>query len=94
MLQDEADKLRKDYFIPLGSSSYGSLILKRQKPEFEAKVERLRALVKAYADCVRKDIAKAIGATRQDLLKALWPEDKGRSAKAMAKTFGERRAER
>jgi hypothetical protein len=73
MLQDEADRLRKDYFIPLGSSSYGSLILKREKPDFEAKVERLRELVKAYGDCVRKDISKAIASTRDDLLGALWP---------------------
>jgi hypothetical protein len=35
------------YFIPLGSSSYGSLILKREKADFETKVERLRGLVKA-----------------------------------------------
>lgn len=72
MLQDEANKLRKEYFIPLGSSSYGSLVLKREKPEFEAKVERLRALVDAYAERVRDDIAKAIVATRNDLLNALW----------------------
>jgi hypothetical protein len=85
MLQDEADKLRKNYFIPLGSSSYGSLILKREKPEFEAKVERLRALVNAYADCVRKDIANAIGATRQDLLKALWPRIKAAPPKPWLK---------
>jgi hypothetical protein len=85
VLQDEATKLRKDYFIPLGSSSYGSLILKREKSEFEAKVERLRALVKAYADCVRMDIAKAIGATRQDLLKALWPRIKAAPPKQWLK---------
>ncbi|MFZ4767372.1 MAG: hypothetical protein ACOYMN_20655 [Roseimicrobium sp.] len=75
-LQEEADRLRKDYLISLGSSSYGSLILKRERPEFEAKVERLRAMVQEYANCVRKDIAKAINATRQDLLNALWPRIK------------------
>ena len=85
LLQDEAAKLRKDYFIPLGSSSYGSLILKRQKAEFEAKVERLRALVQAYADCVRKDIAKAIAATRGDLLGALWPRIKAAPPKQWLK---------
>jgi hypothetical protein len=85
MIQDEADKLRKDYFIPLGSSSYGSLILKREKSEFETKVERLRALVKTYAECVRKDIAKAIGATRDDLLGALWPRIKAAPPKLWLK---------
>jgi hypothetical protein len=85
MLQDEADKLRNDYYIPLGSSSYGSLILKREKPEFEAKVERLRGLVKAYADCVRKDISKAITATRDDLLSALWPRIKAAPPKQWLK---------
>jgi tRNA U54 and U55 pseudouridine synthase Pus10 len=85
MLQDEADKLRKEYFIPLGSSSYGSLILKRQKPEFEEKVKRLRTLVQAYADCVRKDIAKAIAATRDDLLGALWPRIKAAPPKQWLK---------
>jgi hypothetical protein len=84
-LQEEADRLRKDYLISLGSSSYGSLILKRERPEFEAKVERLRALVRAYADCVRKDIANAIDATRQDLLKALWPRIKAAPPKPWLK---------
>jgi hypothetical protein len=85
MLQDDADKLRKDYFIPLGSSSYGSLILKREKPDFETKVERLRGLVNAYADCVRKDISKAIASTRDDLLGALWPRIKAAPPKQWLK---------
>jgi hypothetical protein len=34
-LSKQADILRKEYFIPLGSSSYGNLILKRRKVEFE-----------------------------------------------------------
>jgi hypothetical protein len=85
MLQDEANKLRKEYFIPLGSSSYGSLILKREKGEFEAKVERLRTLVKVYAERVKKDIAKAVGATRQDLLGALWPRIKAAPPKQWLK---------
>lgn len=89
MLQDEADKLRKDYFIPLGSSSYGSLILKREKPDFEAKVERLKELVKSYADCVRKDISKAIDVTREDLLSALWPRIKAAPPKQWLKRSAE-----
>jgi hypothetical protein len=70
---DEAAKLRKMYFIPLGSGSYGNLILKRRKAEFEEKVHRLRRLVECYAEKVRETIDKEITETRNSLIKALYP---------------------
>ena len=73
---DEADRLRREYFIPLGSKSYGNLILKRLKPEFEAGVARLKALADSYANEVRKSIAGKIAVTRDDLVKALYPRVK------------------
>jgi hypothetical protein len=75
-LSDEADRLRKDYFIPLGSGSYGNLILKRLKPEFEAGVERLRKLVGSYAEKTKASIADKIQGTRDDLIKELFPRIK------------------
>lgn len=75
-LSDEADRLRKDYFIPLGSKSYGNLILKRLKPEFESAVARLETLVDSYADKVRETIAEKIKGTRDELIQALLPRVK------------------
>jgi len=72
-LTDEAARLRKQYFIPLGSASYGNLILKRLKSEFESKVERLESLVDTYADKVRDSIAEKIKGTRDELITALLP---------------------
>jgi len=69
----EATRIRNDYFIPLGSSSYGNLILKRRKAEFEAKVDRLRSLVDSYAAMVKKTIASKIKTTRDNLIETLMP---------------------
>ena len=69
----EATRVRSDYFIPLGSSSYGNLILKRRKAEFEAKVDRLRSLVDSYAAMVKKTIASKIKTTRDNLIETLMP---------------------
>src|SRR5262249_38421679 len=81
-LTDEAARLRKKYFISLGSNSYGNLILKRCKAEFEEKVKRLTSLVDSYAERVRKDIAEKVGATREDLINALYPRVKDNSPPA------------
>jgi hypothetical protein len=75
-LSKEADRLRKKYFIPLGSAAYGNLILKRLKPEFEAEVERLKSIVEAYAKEVTSSIKAKIAETRDDLIKALFPRVK------------------
>jgi hypothetical protein len=75
-LGKQADKLRKEYFIPLGSSSYGNLILKRLKAKFQDDVVRLKALVDLYADKVRASISEKVYATRDDLIKALFPRIK------------------
>jgi hypothetical protein len=72
-LSKEADRLRKKYFISLGSAAYGNLILKRLKPEFEAEVERLKKIVKAYAKEVTSSIKAKIAETRGDLIQALFP---------------------
>ena len=69
----EATRLRNVYFIPLGSSSYGNLILKRRKAEFEGKVDRLRSLVDSYAAMVKKTIASKIKTTRDNLIQILLP---------------------
>jgi hypothetical protein len=74
-LSDKAAALRKDYFIPLGSS-YGNLIQKRRKPEFENGVAQLRALVDLYAVRVRETIATEIAVTRGGLIAALLPRVK------------------
>ena len=72
-LSDEAANLRKEYFIPLGSSSYGNLILKRRKAEFEVKVARLTSLVQSYAKKVQAGIAEKIRSIRDDLVADLYP---------------------
>jgi len=72
-LAKQADKLRKEYFIPLGSSSYGNLILKRLKAKFQEEVDRLRSLVDSYAQKVRAEIAGKIDSTRGALIDALLP---------------------
>ncbi len=69
----EATRIRSVYFIPLGSSSYGNLILKRRKAEFEGKVDRLRSLVDSYAAMVKKSIAAKIKTTRDNLIQILLP---------------------
>ena len=75
-LSEQADELRKKYFIPLGSSSYGNFIQKRLKPEFESHVARLRDLVALYAEKVREAIGAKIGETRAELIQALLPRVK------------------
>ncbi len=75
-LTDEAARLRKEYFIPLGSKTYGNLILKRHKPEFEEQVKRLTSLVESYAEHVRKSIEERVSATRDNLIEALYPRVK------------------
>lgn len=75
-LSQEADKLRKAFFIPLGSSSYGNLILKRRKEEFHKQVKRLTSFVNSYAEMAREGIGKKIRTTRDDLINALFPRVK------------------
>jgi hypothetical protein len=70
---DEARNLREFYIISLGSSSYGSLIQKRLKPEFLRKVDRFKKVLAAYALLVRKDMETKIQETRGSLLKSLLP---------------------
>lgn len=72
LLSTEADKLRKEYFFPLGSTSYGNLILKRRKLEFQQKVSRLESLVESYASLVRNTIAAKIQDTRESLIGSLF----------------------
>ena len=69
----EAKKIRDDFFIPLGSSSYGNLIQKRSKADFQKKVDRLKSLVDSYAVNVRETIAAKIQTTRERLIAALYP---------------------
>jgi hypothetical protein len=72
-LAEEAGKIRREYFIPLGSSSYGNLILKRRKNDFQQAVARLSVLMQSYAGEVAKSIAAEIKGTRESLVKALYP---------------------
>ena len=50
----EAKKIRDEFFIPLGSSSYGNLILKRSKADFQKRVDHLKSFVDTYAAKVRE----------------------------------------
>lgn len=75
-LSTEAARIRKDYFIPLGSSAYGNLILKRNKTLFVAEIERLKKLVELYAMKVRESIEAKILTTRDALIKDLFPRIK------------------
>ena len=72
-LAKEADRLRKTFFISLGSSAHGSLIQKRLKPEFLAEVDRLRRLMEAFAEQVQAAIAGKIQQTQVELTNALFP---------------------
>lgn len=81
-LSDRAEELRKQYFIPLGSQSYGNLIQKRLKPEFEAHVAALRKLVDLYAEKIRETISTKIRGTRASLITALLPRMKAAPPKS------------
>jgi hypothetical protein len=65
-VRDEAARLRKSFFIPLGSGAYGNLILKRRKADFVRRVGRLRGLVKDYEEKVRESIDEEINISRLD----------------------------
>lgn len=71
-LGSEAKKIRDDFFISLGSSSYGNLILKRRKNDFVKKVDRLRTLVDVYAENVKAAISAKVKSTRDQLIKTLF----------------------
>lgn len=75
-ITDQANELRDKYFIPLGASSYGNLIQKRLKLDFETSVAGVRTLVELYATKVREAIGAKISETRTDLIKALLPRIK------------------
>jgi hypothetical protein len=70
---DEARAIREFYFISLGSSSYGSLIQKRLKPEFLNKVDRFTVVLSQYATLVRENIQTKVSETRDNLVKSLLP---------------------
>jgi hypothetical protein len=72
-LADQAKELRDTYFIPLRSSSYGNLILKRTKADFQEKLAWFVSMLELYADLVRKNIAARIRETRDSLVKSLYP---------------------
>ena len=72
-LAREADRLRKKYFIPLGSTTHGNLIQKRMKPEFQGEVDRLSRLVEAYAVAVLAAIQKKLLNTKEELIETLMP---------------------
>ena len=75
-LTDEAARIRKDYFISLGSTSYGNLILKRLKPRFEEEVKKLKYMLELYAERVRAEMFAKIQNTRTELVDALMPRVK------------------
>lgn len=72
-LADRAKELRDTYFIPLRSSSYGNLILRRTKADFQEKLAWFASMLEMYADLVRKNIAARIKETRDSLVKSLYP---------------------
>jgi hypothetical protein len=72
----EAKKIRDEFFIPLGSSSYGNLILKRSKADFQKRVDRLKSFVDTYAAEVRETITSKIQITRGKLIDTLYPRVK------------------
>jgi hypothetical protein len=78
----EAARIRKEYLIPLGSSSYGNLILKRNRAAFEREVDRLKKLVDLYAKLVGESIETMIDDTREDLVKDLFPRIKASPPKS------------
>jgi hypothetical protein len=81
-LNDRATELRKEYFIPLGSSSYGNLIQKRLKTEFEDRVADFKDMVELYAEKVREAIGAKIKETRAGLIAALLPRVKAAPPKS------------
>lgn len=71
-LGNEAKKIRDDFFISLGSSSYGNLILKRRKDDFMKKVASLSSLVDIYAEKVKVSISARVQSTRDQLIETLF----------------------
>jgi len=74
--RDQANKLRDDFLIPLGSSSYGNLIFKRHKAEFLKRKDRIATVMEFYAKAVRSSMEEKLTETRRDLVDALWPRIK------------------
>jgi hypothetical protein len=75
-LTDEAARIRKEFFIPLKNQTYGYLIQKRHRPEFEKRVARLKELLEEYKKHVRATMDSQIDAARKMLIDALFPRVK------------------
>ncbi|KXK03905.1 MAG: hypothetical protein UZ17_ACD001001002 [Acidobacteria bacterium OLB17] len=65
-------KLRKDYTCPLGER-YGSIILRKIRPEFDEMVEKARTDMKALTENVAAELQKAIDENRAKLVDLLLP---------------------
>jgi hypothetical protein len=52
---------------------YGTVVLRRDKEQFEAGVNHLRAAVERFAQAVREEIQRAIDKNREELVKSLPP---------------------
>lgn len=71
-LNQRALKIRKDYFIPLGTATHGNLILKRRKAAFLAEVQKFGELVDLYAAEVEKNMERMLHQTMDDLVESLF----------------------
>lgn len=68
----KVDRLRKDYSVSLGPR-YGSIILRKMRPEFDAEVEALRSEMEELTKNVETDLQKAIDENRDKLVELLLP---------------------
>ncbi len=70
--RQKVDRLRKDYSVSLGKR-YGSIILRKMRPEFDAKVEKLRSEMGELTKNVQTELQAAIDENRDKLVELLLP---------------------
>lgn len=71
-LRQKVHRLRTDYACPLGKR-YGSIILRRIRPEVDEKVEQLRNEIKSLSESIETSLQEAIDDNRKKLVEMLLP---------------------
>jgi hypothetical protein len=68
----KVDRVRHDYTRPLGSR-YGSVILRKIRPEFDQRVQKLKTEMAQLSAEVEAELQSAINESREKLIKMLLP---------------------
>lgn len=72
LVEDKVRKLRDDYIKPLGKR-YGSVILRKQRIEFDKQVALIQEDLKALSATIKEELGKEIKCSREKLITMLLP---------------------